>query len=226
MEETRQQRRAREREAEATRAKLERKLRDQVGGLVDGKPFDKWPAWKGVGVPTRDNCDLTNPRQAFIWMFVAMPAMKGAPLMLPVEYWELQSWRMWTLGARPTEEPALKYQPPQSVTANAWMASGKWVSPDTPDPERKTFGQMLKELPQADRAEIRAAVLDGLGLDDGEKPAPPAMQLTVTTLAQRLNASVEELVSVLGNLGLANVHADSRISREIADRIVKHMGLE
>ncbi|AHH22111.1 hypothetical protein NONO_c73550 [Nocardia nova SH22a] len=226
MEETRQQRRARERETAATRTKLERKLRNQVGGLVDGKPFDKWPAWKGTGVPTRDNCDLTNPRQAFIWMFVAMPVMKGAPLMLPTEYWEMQSFRMWTLGARPVADPTRKYQPPESVTANAWMASGSWVSLDTPERPRKTLAQALRELPQRERAEVRAALLDGLGLDDGEKPAPPAMQYTVATLAQRLNTSVDELVSVLGNLGLTNVHADSRISREIADRIVKHMGLE
>ncbi|WP_051179657.1 translation initiation factor IF-2 N-terminal domain-containing protein [Nocardia concava] len=226
MEPTRQQRRAAERERAATKTKLEKQIAPMVGGEVDGKPFNKWPAWEGLGVPTRETCDLSNPRQAFLWMFVAMPAMKGAPLMLPIEYFELQSFRMWTLGARPAAEPTLKYQAPASVTANQWQAAGKWVSLDTPDPVRKTIAEVMRELPQHERAEIRAAVLEGFGLADGEKPGPPAMRHTVASLAKRLKRPVPELIEVLGSLGVTNVHADSPVGREVAERIVAHMGLE
>ncbi|MGW3545901.1 translation initiation factor IF-2 N-terminal domain-containing protein [Nocardia niigatensis] len=226
MEETRQQRRAREREEAAKQTKQDRLIAPMVGGKVDGRTFDKWPAWKGIGVPLRENCDAQNPRQAFLWMFVAMPAMKGAPLMLPTEYWEMQSWRMWVLGARPADEPTMKYQAPASVTANQWQAAGKWVSLDTPEPMRKTIAEMMRELPQHERAEIRAAVLDGFGLGDGDKPGPPAMRYTVAALAVRLNTPVADLVELLGNFGVTNVHADSPVSREVAERIVAHMGLE
>jgi hypothetical protein len=224
-EESRQQKRARAREAATVKQSQDKKLGKIVGGLVDGKPYEKWPAWNGTGVPIRENCDLTNPRTAFLWMFTAMPGMKGAPLMMPTEYWELQSFRMWVLGARPVAEPAQKWQAPVSVTANAWQAAGKWVDLDTPEPERKTIADLMRELPQKDRAEIRAAVLEGLG-SDVDKPGPPAMQYTVAALADRLHCTVDQLVVTLGNLGVTNVHAQSRVGRDVADRIVEHMGLE
>ncbi|MBF6133517.1 DUF2744 domain-containing protein [Nocardia otitidiscaviarum] len=223
---SRQQRRAREREQRTKKATENKQKARMVGGRVDGRTFDQWPAWEHSGVPTRANCDPDNPRQAFLWMFTAMPAMTGAPLMLPTEYWEMQSWRMWVLGARPAAEPTQKWQAPASVTANPWTAPGKWVDLDTPEPQRKTLAEMLRELPQADRAEIRAAVLDGLGLDDGDRPGPPAMQYTVATLAERLSVAVDELVTTLANLGVTNLHAGSRVGRDVADRIVAHMGLD
>ncbi|MGN0125729.1 MAG: DUF2744 domain-containing protein, partial [Rhodococcus sp. (in: high G+C Gram-positive bacteria)] len=70
-------------------------------GKINGKTFDQWPAWEGQGLPTYDNCDLTNPRQAMLWTFTAMPGVQGAPLPLPTEYWETVSWRQWMLGIRP-----------------------------------------------------------------------------------------------------------------------------
>ena len=225
MEETRQQKRARTREAKRTKNSQDKKLSRIVGGLVDGKPYDKWPAWEGRGVPVRENCDPTNPRQAFLWMFTAMPGMKGAPLMLPTEYWETQSWRMWVLGARPVAEPTLKYRAPASVTA-AWQAAGEWVNLDAPDRTAPSFAELFRDLPQQERAEIRAALLGSLGLDDGDKPGPPAMQYTVGTLAERLGRSPEDLAEVLANIGVTNVHADSRVSREVADRIAEHLGLQ
>lgn len=222
---TRQQRRARERERQTKRATENKQMAKIVGGRIDGRTFDQWPGWEGHAIPTRENCDLANPRQAFLWMFVAMPGMQGAPLMLPPDYWEMQSWRMWMLGARPAAEPTLKWQAPVSLTANPHMAAGKWVDPATPEPERKTIAEMFRELPQKERAEVRAAVLESLGIDDGDKPAPPAVQYTVADLAERLNADVDELITTLGHLGVTNVHAGSRISREVAERITAHMGL-
>ena len=228
--ETRQQRRARERAAATKKASEDKQISRIVGGRVGGKTFDKFPAWEGRGVPTRENCDLTNPRQAFLWMFTAPPGQAGAPLMMPTEYFEIMSWRLWVLGARPVAEPTQKWVPPASVTASPWMAAGKWVDIDTPDPVRKTVAEAMRELPAADRAEIRAAVLAELGyegetLPDRDRPGPPAMTYTVASLAERLGTSVDELVTVLGNLGLTNVTASSTVGRDVADRIVDHLGL-
>lgn len=225
QEESRQQRRARERAKRTKKATQDKALGNIVGGRIDGKAYHQWPAWEGRGVPTRENCDLTNPRQKFLWMYTAMPGMKGAPLMMPAEYWEMQSWRMSCLGADVVNEPLLKWQAPES-TINAHMAAGKWVDINTPEPDRKSIADMIRALPQKDRADLRAAVLEQMGLeDDGDRPGPPAMQYTVATLAQRLDTQVPDLLEVLANLGVPNLHAESRVGRDVADRIAAHMGL-
>ena len=62
-----------------------------------------------------------------------MPYMKGAQLVLPVDYLQFVSKRLWDCGVRPTVEPVIKYQKPLSTDAN-WMTSpGSWVAADTPD---------------------------------------------------------------------------------------------
>lgn len=228
--ESRQQRRARERAAKQKKTSEDKQISRIVGGRVDGKTFDKFPAWAGRGVPTRENCDLNNPRQAFLWMFTAPPGQAGAPLMMPTEYFELLSWRMWVLGARPVAEPTQKWQAPVNATANPWTAAGRWVDINTPEPERKTVAQMMRELPAADRAEIRNAVLAELGyegetLPDRDRPGPPAMTYTVASLAERLGTPVDELLVVLANLGVSNCTAASTVGRDVADRIVANLGL-
>ncbi|WP_342800965.1 DUF2744 domain-containing protein [Nocardia sp. No.11] len=225
---TRQQRRAKERAAASKKSSEDKQISRIVGGRVDGKTFDKWPGWEGRGVPTRENCDPANPRQAFLWMFTAPPGQAGAPLMMPTEYFELLSWRMWVLGARPVAEPTQKWQAPVNATANPWTASGKWVDINTPEPERKTVAQLMRELPAADRAEIRSAVLAEMGfegetLPDRDRPGPPAMTYTVATLAERLGSTVDELLEVLGNLGLTNLVASSSVGRDVANRIAAHL---
>ena len=83
--------------------------------------------------PTRENCDPTNPYQAFLWMLVAMPYMKGAQLVLPVDYLQFVSKRLWDCGVRQVEDPTIKYQKPAATDAN-WMTSpGSWVPADAPD---------------------------------------------------------------------------------------------
>lgn len=229
MEETRQQRRAREREKKTKKASQDKALGNIVGGKIGGKSFHQWPAWDGTGVPLRTNCDLSNPRQKFLWMFTAMPGMRGAPLMMPAEYWEMQSWRMCVLGGDVVNEPTQKWQAPENAV-NPHMAAGSWVDLDAPEPQRKTIKDMMLALPQKDRADIHAAVLAELGIDDiaagKDRPGPPAMQYTVATLADRLKTSVSELLEVLTNLGMSNLHAGSRVGRDVADRIAAHMGLD
>lgn len=87
------------------------------------------------GFPTRENCDPNNPYQAFLWMLVAMPYMKGAQLVLPVDYLQFVSKRIWDCGARPVVEPVIKYQKPAATDANWLTSPGTWVDVEAPDPE-------------------------------------------------------------------------------------------
>ncbi|QXW04002.1 phage gene 29 protein family protein [Rhodococcus globerulus] len=194
------------------------------GGTFRGKNFNQWSKWEGEGLPLRENCDLRNPRQAFLWMFTAMPGVVGAPLMLGTEYWELQSFRMWILGARPSAKASLKYQPPTNAVADRWTAQGAWVPLDTPDPPRNSWEEIVAQLPQPDRAELRGVVLNKLGIEDVAAPSAPTGHLRIDELSKRLDVDVDEVVALLANFGM-DVAPDSYVGREIADRLVAHMGL-
>lgn len=191
-------------------------------GSVDGKRFEDFDKWDGKGVPLRENCDCSNPRQAFLWMFTALPGLKGAPMLMPPDYWEYVSWRLWTLGARPVEDPQLKYQPPLNV-ANPWTAQGKWVDLDEPDLPRKTLSDVVDGLSAADRAELKDIVLDKMGLRE-EVADVPAGQYRVMDLAARLDLTVDEMIRVLADFGM-NVDPNSFVGRDVADRLVTHLGL-
>lgn len=193
-------------------------------GRVGGKTFDQFPPWEGRGVPTRDTCDPTNPRQAFLWMFTAMPGLQGAPLILPPEYWEMQSWRMWVLGARPTEEPQLKWRPPANM-ANPWNATGAWVPLDAPAPPRKTLKDVVGELGQADRADLANVMLQKLGLDAETTPPTPDGKYRVADLAKRLDQRTDDVIAMLARFGMTNVKPSSLVGRDVADRIINHLGL-
>lgn len=95
---------------------------------ADFKPFPH-------DFPTRENCDPTNPYQAFLWMLVAMPYQKGAQLVLPVDYLQFVSKRLWDCGVRPVEDPVIKYQKPLATDANWLTSPGTWVPADAPDRE-------------------------------------------------------------------------------------------
>jgi hypothetical protein len=85
------------------------------------------------GFPTKENCDPNNPYQAFLWCLVAMPYMKGAQLVLPVDYLQFVSKRLWDCGVRPVADPTVKYQKPSSTDANWLTSPGTWVDVDAPD---------------------------------------------------------------------------------------------
>ncbi|WP_280333097.1 phage gene 29 protein family protein [Nocardia wallacei] len=192
-------------------------------GLIDGKRFEDWPAWEGQGLPVRANCDPENPRQRFLWMFTAMPGVKGAPLMLPPEYWECQSWRMCVLGAGIVGEPGLKYQPPASF-ASPWTSAGQWVPLDTPDPEPLTVADVMDGLSTAEKGEVKNYVLEKMGLLDQIPEVPPG-QYRASDMAARLDVPIDDLIAALAEFGL-NVKPDSFVGRDIADRICAHLGLD
>jgi hypothetical protein len=90
------------------------------------------------GFPLRQNCDPKDPYQAFLWMLVALPGQQGGQLVMPVGYLQLVSKRLWDLGARPVEEPTLKYRKPGNLAPNWLTSPGDWVSLDTPDDDPRT----------------------------------------------------------------------------------------
>ncbi len=77
--------------------------------------------------PTRENCDPNDPSEAFLWMFAALPHVKGAPLIMPVEYYREISKRLWELGARPSAEPTLEWVAPTATEAHWLTSPGRWV---------------------------------------------------------------------------------------------------
>jgi len=82
--------------------------------------------------PLRENCDPTDPYEAYLWMLVAPPMVRGAPLLMPVSYLREMSKRIWDLNGPPNKDwkPRLKYRPPSAGDPH-WMTSpGYWENND------------------------------------------------------------------------------------------------
>ena len=98
--------------------------------------------------PTREKCDLNDPEEAFLWMFAALPGVRGAPLIMPIEYYRQVSRRLWDLGARPAEEPTLEWVAPTANDPNWLTSPGRWVPagsipvPDEEDAARTAVARM------------------------------------------------------------------------------------
>lgn len=111
-----------------------------------------------MSFPTRENCDLTNPDEAFLWMLVALPYQEGGQLVMPIPYLKMVSRRLWECGARPMEEPTIRYEPPTGVEPN-WMTSpGSWVPADSPPQRRYTAKDVVAKLNGQQKAEFRDAL--------------------------------------------------------------------
>jgi len=80
-----------------------------------------------VSFPTRENCDPSNPEEAFLWMLVALPYQNGAQLVMPVGYLRQVSKRLWDLGARPVAEPRYDYVPPAPSSPHWLTDPGRFV---------------------------------------------------------------------------------------------------
>ncbi|MET7772442.1 DUF2744 domain-containing protein [Nocardia sp. NPDC005366] len=131
--------------------------------------------------PIRDNCDPTDPEEAFLWMLVGLPGLKGAPLLLPIQHLRAVSRRLWDCGARPTEEPVIKYRPPRAGDPHWLLSPGTWSDADEPEPEEVfDVRKFVADLPLRQRQQLAAAL--GLTGTVPDQPAePPAPMLPVTT---------------------------------------------
>lgn len=113
--------------------------------------FEKFPH----GFPTRENCDPDNPYQAFLWMLVALPYQNGGQLVMPVDYLQFVSKRLWDCGARPVADPVVKYRKPSGQEPNWMTHPGSWVDADAPDPPvARPVEQAVDGLAAQQQAEV------------------------------------------------------------------------
>ena len=165
-------------------------------------------------LPTRDNCDLNDPEEAFLWMLIAIPGMKGAPVPFPIEYLRVLSKRLWDCGARPTGEQALWYHPPQAGDISPMMAAGEWK----PEPPAAGPNIDITKLGKAIQDEVRRQALELEG-----EPAPVVERVHITDepqwpekmrvseLAKRIGATSKEVLAVMHEIGLPGKSAQSRV---------------
>jgi hypothetical protein len=120
--------------------------------------------------PTRENCDPNNPEEAFLWMFAALPHVRGAPLIMPTEYYRQVSKRLWDLGSRPSEEPTLQWLPPSATEANWITSPGRWVSAGSVvRTEEQEAADALAKMARQQKAELRMVLelwVEGKALPD------------------------------------------------------------
>ncbi|WP_109523555.1 MULTISPECIES: phage gene 29 protein family protein [Nocardia] len=130
--------------------------------------------------PTRDNCDRTDPEEAFLWMLVGLPGLKGAPLLLPIQHLRAVSRRLWDCGARPVEEPVIKYRPPRAGDPHWLLSPGTWSDADEPELEEVfDVRKFVAELPLRQRQQLAAALgLTGTVPDQPAEPPPPMLPVT------------------------------------------------
>lgn len=91
-------------------------------------------------IPTWDNCDPNDPEEKFLPLFVALPGMKGAPLLLPISYFRGVSRRLDDGGAMMRcescgyEKPKkIKWRAPIEGRYGGYTAQGSWVDINEPD---------------------------------------------------------------------------------------------
>lgn len=128
--------------------------------------------------PTRENCDLDDPQEMFLWMFAALPGVNGGPLLMPIEYFRLVSERLHQLGAMlkcekcgHMKEPTLEYVPP-SVEDSHWATSaGKWVPAGSVTQEEKERRAMATGIARMGHAQKVAFYKALCAARDG-KPIP------------------------------------------------------
>lgn len=87
-------------------------------------------------LPTIDNCDPEDPREAFQWAFVALPFAGSTPLMVDPNIRPEWSQLFWDLGFRHHPELQTKRViPPHRGPQHALNPSVMVVDKDEPDPD-------------------------------------------------------------------------------------------
>jgi hypothetical protein len=124
--------------------------------------------------PRKENCDPTNPYQAFLWMFVALPGQNGGPLIMPVDYMQMVSKRLWDLGARPVADPTLVWVPPTGTEPNWMTTPGTWlpVGSIIETTEHQKAQEAISQMTMQQKAELLEALTQWeIGFDMPDTPA-------------------------------------------------------
>lgn len=115
------------------------------------------------GFPTRENCDLNDPKEMFLWMLAALPGVRGGQLVMPISYNMVVSEHLHECGARLGAGPIKKYQPP-SANEPHWLTSpGRWVPLDAPDVKPHPAREVLGRLTSLQKAELRKLLNEEAG---------------------------------------------------------------
>jgi len=118
-------------------------------------------------LPTRQTCDLDDPKQMFVWMLVAPPGMNGGQQAMPTSYNMLVSQHLWECGAMlkcpecgHTREPQKVYVPPESHDPHWLTSPGRWVRPqDAPQQTGDPLDKTLDALTAAQQASLLQRLL-------------------------------------------------------------------
>ncbi len=118
--------------------------------------------------PTQDICNPKKREEAFAWMLVAPPHMRGAALPFSSEYLQMLSGRLWDCGARPhANRQTIEWWPPAGNEPHWLTSPGVWVPKGTPRPaiDRKVnMVTVLNAMKKADEGDFLAA-LDEINKD-------------------------------------------------------------
>ena len=188
--------------------------------------------WQGKSVPTLENCDPLNPRQAFLWMFTGA-GFSGFPMLHQSEYWESISEHLVECLGIPLDENGRllepigeslgwkarrKYLPPVTVT-NPALAAGQWVTADEPDPEPESVASVFDRLPLHERVQLADAVKAQLGL--AEDVVMPG-SVKVKDFAEYVSKTPEQAVAILEGWGI-KVSKGGSFSRQHAVKIARDL---
>lgn len=109
-------------------------------------------------LPTRDNCDLDDPLEMFLWMLVAPPGVNGGAQAMPSSYNMLVSQHLYECGAMLrcpacgySRDPEKTYVPPSADDPHWLTSPGRWSAPqDVPirgdDPIDKALQEMHPQM--------------------------------------------------------------------------------
>lgn len=137
-------------------------MRGPVNLPADFNPKDKKYSKFANKLPTRENCDLTDPSEMFLWMLVALPGMNGGQQAMPSSYNMIVSQHLYDCGAMlqcpecgHTNDPAKVYVPTAADDPH-WMTSpGSWMTPDkAPQREDDPLDTVLDKLTSQQQANL------------------------------------------------------------------------
>jgi hypothetical protein len=127
-------------------------------------------------------------------MFAGLPLVKGAPLIMPIEYFRHVSKRMWDLGARPAAQPTLEWVAPSATEPNWLTSPGRWV-PAGETPKRSERDQARDGIARMSLQQ-KAELLKALNAD--ELPDTPAGRVAQSLSEEQRRVVLEVLQEVSG----------------------------
>lgn len=167
-------------------------------------------------LPTVDNCDRTNPEEAWLPALIAIPGIKGAPMPWPVEYLKVLSKRLWDFGGPPDPDAqTVWYHPPRGGDISPMFAAGQYKD----HPPEETPNVDITSLSKAMQDELRrqALALEGppAPTEEGmaQESAPPKWpeKIKVHYLAKKLGYTSRQVIDICSEIGVPVKTAQSSI---------------